>query len=110
MALLVRYVSVSALTCMFCFGTESTYKRRTAAGLCFPFFALLLGLLAVLEVAFLVVFWILAFFVISPLYLFVRIPMIIFCEGFFNETIKPTCWDQTFGCKSGGGRGRRGRR
>jgi hypothetical protein len=84
---------------MFCFGTDSTYTRRTLSGVCFPLFALFVCVLAMLEIVFLCVFWVVSFFVISPIYLIVRLPMILLCPLYYTETVKPSCWDKTFGCQ-----------
>jgi hypothetical protein len=97
-------VSPAGKTCSYFFGTRSTYKRRTWGSVCLPLITVLLSVELALELVFVVVFWILATFVISPIWLILRAPVAALCPLYYQRHIQPSCWDQTFGCLKGSAR------
>jgi hypothetical protein len=94
----IRYQSPSGLTCIYLYGTNSTYAGRTYASLCFPLLFLVLSVVYLCESVFIGVFWLLDFFVISPIWSAVRIPITMLCPLYYDNHIRGTCWDTTFNC------------
>jgi hypothetical protein len=84
--------------CIYFYGTDSSYNRRTLASVCLAPLALVLCVILLLELVFLCVFWVVAFFVISPIWLFARIPITMLCPLYFDQHIKDSCWNKTFSC------------
>ncbi len=58
----------------------------------------LLAAFGIFLLVFLCVFWLVAFFVISPIWLFARIPITMLCPLYFDQHIKNSCWNKTFSC------------
>ncbi|ELR25200.1 Ubox domain containing protein [Acanthamoeba castellanii str. Neff] len=89
------YKSLSGFLCIYFYGTDSSYNRRTLASVCLAPLALVLCVILLLELVFLCVFWVVAFFVISPIWLFARIPITMLCPLYFDQHIKDSCWNKT---------------
>ncbi len=93
-----RYKSLSGFLCVYFYGTDSSYNQRTLASVCLAPLALVLCVILLLEVVFLCVFWVVAFFIVSPIWLFARIPFTMLCPLYFDQHIKDSCFNKTFSC------------
>jgi hypothetical protein len=47
---------------------------------------------------FLFTFWCLSGFLLSPLWIIVRLPMTMLCPLYYESHIKTSCFNRTFGC------------